>query len=118
MLAKGNRVRTADDFRATVRRGRRFATPNTVVYVARMQEVSEPKFGFIITKAVGSAVTRNLLRRRLRSIGRDILATHAVAPGLVGTNVVVRVLPNAASISWSSLHEEVEHAVSQSVTES
>jgi ribonuclease P protein component len=115
MLAKENRVRTADDFRATVRRGRRFATPHTVVYVAHNQDLVAPKFGFIITKAVGKAVTRNLLRRRLRGISQDIIVARGASPDLAGANIVVRVLPPAASISWSTLHTEIENAVSQSV---
>jgi ribonuclease P protein component len=118
MLAKENRVRTADDFRATVRRGRRFAGPHTVVYVAGNQPSSAPQFGFIITKAVGNAVTRNRLRRRLRGISRDIIETVAVSANLAGTNVVVRVLPGAATTSSSELHAEVSHALTKSVVQS
>ena len=50
------------------------------------------KVGFVVSKAVGNAVTRNRVKRRLRHLCRTELAT---APG--GTRIVVRALPRAAS---------------------
>ncbi len=118
MLAKENRVRAADDFRATVRRGRRFATPNTVVYVASPGTSESPKFGFIITKAVGGAVVRNRIRRQLRSVSHEIIATHAESRALDNSNIVVRVLPCGAQAHWSQLRAEVSSAVARSVEHS
>jgi ribonuclease P protein component len=115
MLARENRVRAADDFRATVRRGRRFATPHTIVYVVANTQTESPRFGFIVTKAVGGAVGRNLIRRRLRGISHDIIAAHAATGSLAHSNIVVRVLPRGLESSWPSLHAEVSHAVSRSV---
>lgn len=52
----------------------------------------EPLVGFVVSKAVGSAVCRNRVRRRLRHLSRPHLT------GLnAGTLVVVRALPPAAS---------------------
>lgn len=97
MLAKANRVTTADEFRAAVRRGRRHATPEAVYY--RLARDGQPlRFGFIVSRAVGGAVERNRLRRRMRAVGREL-----VDAGRAGEDVVVRALPGSAQLSWSEL---------------
>ncbi|WP_183305019.1 ribonuclease P protein component [Canibacter oris] len=60
------------------------------------------RFGFIITKTVGNAVTRNLLRRRLKSI-----CEIAVKNGFSGAEVVFRVFPQAANVSYQELETAV-----------
>ncbi len=60
------------------------------------------RFGFIITKAVGNAVTRNLVRRRLKSI-----VDHRIAAGFTGADVVFRALPASATAEFSELEREV-----------
>ena len=73
---------------------------------------SEPsRFGFIVTKAVGGAVTRNLVRRRLRAVSRDILPT---VPD--GTDIVMRALPGSDQVPWATLHAEIARGLDRSVT--
>lgn len=88
------RMRRSEDFRRTVRRGVR-AGRRTVVVHALRRELTDPDaslVGFVVTKAVGNAVHRNRVRRRLR---------HLTLPYLAGlgdnTQVVVRALPPAAT---------------------
>jgi ribonuclease P protein component len=89
VLPSDRRVRRREDFTAAVRGGRRAATSGLVVHVAMPSSVrpqTQPaRVGFVIGRAVGSAVTRNRLRRQLR---------HLLAPRLErlpsGTVVVVR----------------------------
>lgn len=50
------------------------------------------RVGFVVAKAVGPAVVRNGVKRRLRHLVRPYLTR---APG--GTDVVVRALPRAAT---------------------
>lgn len=106
MLARANRLVTAEDYRNTVRRGRRTGTGNTVVYVIQRRDAAAPRFGFIVSKAVGNAVTRNLIRRRLKSACRSLIATVDTQ-----ADVVVRALPSARETSWAGLREEVASAV-------
>ena len=96
-----------DDFRAAVRRGRRVPTGHTVLHVLQRNEpssdgVGAARFGFIVTKAVGGAVTRNTVKRRLRAV------SHAVLPAVAGgTDVVIRALPGSDAVSWTTLHSEI-----------
>jgi ribonuclease P protein component len=111
MLAKTNRVLSAADFKAAVRRGRRFHSGHAVVYVSRHDSSEPTRFGFIVGKNVGGSVQRNLVRRRLRSIGRELLESNAT-----GVDVVVRALPGAHQLGWDSLHTEITDVVNRSVS--
>ena len=102
MLPKANRVAHADDFRMTVRRGRRVSTPHALLYIAGRASTDPTRFGFIVSKAVGNSVTRNLVTRRLRSIGREALGMQGT-----GKDIVIRALPGSPEVSWTSLHDEI-----------
>lgn len=106
MLARANRLVRAEDYRNTVRRGRRTGTGNTVVYVIQRPGAAGPRFGFIVSKAVGNAVTRNLIRRRLKSVCRSMIDTVDAE-----ADVVIRALPSASETSWARLRDEVASAV-------
>lgn len=53
--------------------------------------------GFVVSKAVGNAVTRNRVKRRLRAA----MASRADLP--TGSTIVVRALPAAADASFREL---------------
>jgi ribonuclease P protein component len=100
-------VTRPDDLRAAVRRGRRVPTGHTVLHVLKRDTLAgsstgPARFGFIVTKAVGGAVTRNTVKRRLRAVG------HAVLPSIAGgTDIVIRALPGSSDVPWSTLHSEI-----------
>ena len=108
MLAKPNRVVRADDFRATMRRGKRVTSPHAVVYFADRAGAQPARFGFVVSKAVGGSVTRNLLRRRLRAISHEL-----VESGTSGTDIVVRALPGSGQLDWTTLHLEIATAITK-----
>lgn len=65
-----------------------------------------PHFGFIVSKAVGNAVFRHRVTRRLRHI-----CLH-VAPELeADCQVVVRALPPAGSVEYAALAADLHHAL-------
>ncbi|MCU1440266.1 MAG: rnpA [Rhodoglobus sp.] len=68
------------------------------------------RFGFIVAKSVGGAVTRNLVRRRLRAVCRDILSTVPV-----GADVVIRALPGSEGVDWATLHTEIAIGIDRGV---
>ncbi len=102
MLAKANRITSADDYRVIVRRGAKVAGAHTVSYVRSRVSGTDARFGFIVSKKVGTAVRRNLVRRRLKAVCHE-----ALADGVDGVDVVVRALPGAADAPWPELRDEV-----------
>jgi ribonuclease P protein component len=64
--------------------------------------------GFVVSRAVGPAVTRNLVKRRLRHLARE--RTGAV-PG--HAMVVVRALPASAAAGYDELGRELDRCLSR-----
>ncbi|GAA3706422.1 ribonuclease P protein component [Zhihengliuella alba] len=104
MLPKVHRVRTATDFSTTVRSGARSGRRNVVLYAALHDGAT--RFGFIVSKAVGNAVARNLVKRRLRAIAAELLREYPD-----GYDVVVRALPPATDAPWTELRDGVRSAM-------
>ena len=64
-----------------------------------------PQVGFVVSRAVGNAVVRNRVRRRLRHLVRDRLPELSVlTPGAV---IVVRALPSAAGATYDELRGDL-----------
>ncbi len=80
-----------------------------VVYVMRTP-TSDRVAGFAVSKAVGGAVVRNRVKRRLRAI---IAAQLASVPE--GTAIVVRALPPAATATFPELAADTQAALSRSL---
>ena len=110
MLPRANRVVRAEDFRTVVRRGRRSSSPLAVYYRLERDAADPLRFGFIVSRAVGGAVERNLIRRRLRAVGRQF-----VDAGAQGSDVVVRALPGSAQQDWASLSADMHDALDPSL---
>lgn len=64
-----------------------------------------PRVGFVVSKAVGVAVVRHRVARRLRHLMRERLARFPA-----GTLVVVRALPPAAKASSRDLGTDLDAA--------
>lgn len=101
MLPKKHRLRSAAGFSATVRSGARSGRRNVVLYAVvhpGQSSTGNSRYGFIVSKAVGNAVVRNLVKRRLRAIAAEHLANMDT-----GYDIVLRALPASAHASWSEL---------------
>ncbi|WP_433552083.1 ribonuclease P protein component [Micromonospora zamorensis] len=126
MLAAAQRLRRSTDFAAAVRGGRRAGRGAVVVHLT-MPASAEPststssqpvrdnsaeqpsapsRAGFVVSKAVGNAVTRNQVRRRLRELVRERLAALPE-----GSTLVVRALPAAAEASYPRLATDLDAAL-------
>jgi ribonuclease P protein component len=86
------RLTRSHDFDAVYRRGRSVSTRFLVLYwFAREEAEDEPRLGLAVPKRVGSAVSRNRIKRRLREVWRSRLESIpggrdyvlVVRPGLV-----------------------------------
>jgi ribonuclease P protein component len=72
--------------------------------------------GIVTTRKVGKAVTRNLIRRRLREALRSLLLEHAVRPaaswdGTPSFDLVIIVRPEAAGASYATLKGALGNAL-------
>ena len=93
MLPKAFRMRSAPEFRRTIRAGVRAGRRTLVVSALRSDpHVPHVRIGFVVSRAVGNSVTRNRVKRRLRHLSRPMLENTPV-----GTCLVVRALPSAAN---------------------
>lgn len=106
MLARANRVVRPEDFRTVVRRGRRSSSSLAVYYRLERTPTEPVRFGFIVSRGVGGAVERNLIRRRMRAVCRQLIDS-----GAVGSDVVVRALPGSAQSCWASLSADMHDAL-------
>ncbi len=115
MLPTENRLRRRQDFAEAVRRGRRAGRPLLVVHLRR--HATDPhapggstpppaRAGFVVSKAVGGSVQRNLVKRRLRHLMRDRMSL--LPPGSL---VVVRALPGAGSAAHAQLALDLDAAL-------
>lgn len=69
-------------------------------------ESTQSRFGFVVSKNVGPAVTRNLVKRRLRALAAGALTN-------VPVDVVIRALPEAATVDWNQLERDFAEALGQ-----
>ncbi|MEU6677098.1 MULTISPECIES: ribonuclease P protein component [Streptomyces] len=114
MLPTEHRLRRREDFATAVRRGRRAGRPLLVVHLrsgatdphAPGESVSPTRAGFVVSKAIGGAVVRNKVKRRLRHLMRDRVAQ--LPPGSL---VVVRALPGAGDAAHAQLAQDLDAAL-------
>ncbi|GIJ47148.1 ribonuclease P protein component [Virgisporangium aliadipatigenens] len=122
MLAAAHRLRRRADFAATVRGGRRASKGALVVHMlvpgvrhpgddsepARPVEPTPPRAGFVVSRAVGGATVRNLVKRRLRHLMRERIAAFPS-----GTTLVVRALPLASSRTFPQMEKDLDEALAR-----
>ncbi|MGY0068510.1 ribonuclease P protein component [Streptomyces sp. QTS137] len=114
MLPTENRLRRREDFATAVRRGRRAGRQHLVVHLrsgvtdphAPGENTAPTRAGFVVSKAVGGAVVRNKVKRRLRHLMRDRVAL--LPPGSL---VVVRALPGAGDADHAQLAQDLDAAL-------
>ena len=104
MLPPAARLTSSESYQRCVRSGQRAASRTLVLHVDREGEPAHAvaRVGFVVSRAVGGAVQRNRVRRRLRHLVRERLAE---LPG--AWLVVVRANPAAALASYSELREDL-----------
>lgn len=106
MLPAAHRVRRGDDFRNTIRQGRRCGGRLLVAHAVTGTTPAPARVGFVVSRAVGNAVTRNHVKRQLRHLAHDRL--DRLPPSTV---VIVRALPACAQASYRDLGEALDRAL-------
>ncbi|NMR20430.1 ribonuclease P protein component [Cellulomonas fimi] len=106
MLPARHRMRRAADFERAVRRGARGGRGSLVVHVADDPvEGGTPLVGLVVSKAVGNAVVRNRVKRRLRAV-----VSHRIDQLPSGGRLVVRALPGSGEAGSAELARDFEGA--------
>jgi ribonuclease P protein component len=116
VLPQQSRMRRAEDFRRVLRTGRRAGgsvlTGHLLLPVGPDSGAGTPgevlsgdpaKVGFVVSRAVGSAVVRNRVKRRLRELMRGRLASLPR-----GCLLVLRAHPAAASARQADLAADLD----------
>lgn len=100
-------MRRSADFQQTVRRGARGGRDTLVVHLTTSTDPGPPAVGLVVSRAVGNAVTRNRVKRRLRALVSDRLGGIPV-----GSKLVVRAQPPAAAAGSAELGRDLDGALS------
>lgn len=104
MLPAAARMRRSAEFGLATRTGSRAGRPLLSGHLLVRPDSAEPaRVGFVVSKAVGSAVVRNTVRRRLRHLARGYLR---LLPG--GSLLVVRAAPGAAKACQADLAADLD----------
>jgi ribonuclease P protein component len=112
MLPRQARMKRPADFRRAVREGRRAGRPALTGHLFVPSAAAEDgavrpeesaKVGFIVSRAVGSAVVRNRVKRRLRDLIRLNLGSLPA-----GSLLVVRANPAAAAARQADLAADLD----------
>lgn len=106
MPARQHRVTRGDDYRRIVRSGNRVGGAFCITHAVSVSPDEPARFGYIVSKAVGNAVTRNLIRRRMKFVTEQLL--HE---GVAGYDIVFRALPAAATAPFAELDREIRRGV-------
>lgn len=78
------------------------------LYVQGGTYTGGPRMGLVVSKAVGNAVTRHAVSRRLRHVTGTIFDDTTLDPGAC---VVIRALPAAADATSKELDADVRRAL-------
>jgi ribonuclease P protein component len=120
VLPAAARLTSGESFRRCIRAGRRAGSRSLVLHLAvdpavgPAVERGPTQVGFVVSRAVGGAVVRNRVRRRLRHLVRDRLPELSGLPG--GAVLVVRALPAAAEASYDELRGDLARCLERVLT--
>jgi ribonuclease P protein component len=96
------------EFGATVSQGMRAVQPDFVVHALRSSDgtADGPRIGLVVSKAVGGAVQRHRVARRLRHVARTVIDELDPAD-----RVVIRALPSCRHAISARLEQELRTAL-------
>ncbi len=104
MLPAAARIRRREDFSAVVRGGSRTGRTLLTGHLLVQPGAGRPaRAGFIVSRAVGGAVVRNKVRRRLRELVRGRIESLPA-----GSLLVVRANPRAGTARQADLAAELD----------
>ena len=100
---KGSRLLRHADFQAVYQQGRKHFSGNLAVFYRDRGDQGGPRVGFTVSKALGGAVERNRIRRRLRAAVQRRLERLARP-----VDVVLHPRKSVLEMEFSRLAAEIE----------
>ena len=97
------RLRAEADFARVRSRGRSWRD-RLLTLIVLPNEQAHNRYGFVVSKRVGNAVTRNLVKRRLREIMRLLDRAERLS---TGHDSLIIVRPGVATVRFATLDESV-----------
>lgn len=104
-LPREVRIARSAEIRLLFQRGKRRKTRHLDAFVSP-SPAAFPRLGVVVPKHKHTIVERNLVRRRLREIGRTVLLPALRNSG-AALDVMVRARPDAYRATYAQLHEEL-----------
>lgn len=105
-LPRASRIRRTPEIRGLLRRGKRKRTAHLDVFFAA-SPASRSRLGVLVPKHRHEVVERNLLKRRLRELGR-MRILPALRDAGRSMDVMVRARPEAYDASFAELRDELD----------
>jgi ribonuclease P protein component len=114
VLSEPHRLTSGRHFGQAIRTGGRAGTRTLVLHLAVTDAPAAPaRIGFVVSKAVGNAVARNLVKRRLRHLARERVSSLPDSALLV-----VRALPAASGATFCELSADFDSAFTRALARS
>lgn len=113
MLPRPHKLTASADFKAAMKQGARAGSRTLMVHVRLRPDLvvtGGPRFGLVVSKQVGNAVTRHAVSRKLR-----VVVQGNVDKLLPQHDVVVRALPKAAAATSAELNRDYAHALEKAL---
>lgn len=104
-LPRTARITSSDEIRALFRRGKRRKTRHLDAFISP-SPVAYPRLALVVPRHKRRVVARNLVKRRLREIGRTVLLP-ALGNNGRALDVLLRARPEAYGASFAELRDEV-----------
>ena len=100
---KGSRLLKHADFQAVYQQGKRHFSGNMAAFYRVRHDEAGPRVGFTVGKALGGAVERNRIRRRMRAAVQRRLGSLARP-----VDVVLHPRKSVLKLEFSKLDAEIE----------
>lgn len=105
LLKNENRLKKNRDFKLVYKRGKSYANRDFIIY-QKKNGLNISRIGFSLSKKVGKAWKRNLIKRRLREIIRknNLLLS-------AGYDIIIIVRPKIKDIEYNAMEKSLLHAL-------
>ena len=111
-FSKDDRLRKRREFEECYASGVRVSGRHVQVFLLADSSAGRPRLGISVPRRVGTAVTRNRVRRRIREVFRRSRALF----GDTAPHLVVNVRPSAAAADFSELSQDYREAVTRGLS--